>query len=81
MRIPSLMEIQLNKDPDLDEMINRLDKTPILEIEFNTKDHFRIFNWLQELQLYRKLCGPLNQQNTKQEELCIPIQKTVTGMS
>lgn len=47
-------------DPELAEMINRLDTTPACELNIDIDDQMRIYNWLRELDLYHKLCGPLN---------------------
>ena len=48
-------------DIELEEMLYRLDNTPAPETEFDVNDQIKIYNWLQELKLYRKLCGPLDQ--------------------
>lgn len=47
-------------DPQLDEMIHRLDYTPASELNIDIQDQMHIYNWLRELELYHKLCGPLN---------------------
>lgn len=48
------------EDPELAEMINRLDNTPASELNIDIQDQMHIYNWLRELDLYHKLCGPLN---------------------
>lgn len=47
-------------DPKLKEMIHRLDCTPVSELNIDIQDQMHIYNWLRELELYNKLCGPLN---------------------
>lgn len=47
-------------DPELADMIHRFDYTPAPELELDVNDHMKIYNWLRELELYHKLCGPLN---------------------
>jgi hypothetical protein len=47
-------------DPELDEMIYRLDYTPADELNIDIQDQMHIYNWLRELELYHKLCGPLD---------------------
>ena len=47
-------------DPELQDMIHRFDYTPAPELELDVNDHLKIYNWLRELELYHKLCGPLN---------------------
>jgi hypothetical protein len=47
-------------DPELKDMIHRFDYTPAPELELDVNDHLKIYNWLRELELYHKLCGPLN---------------------
>lgn len=47
-------------DPELTDMIHRFDYTPAPELELDVNDHLKIYNWLRELELYHKLCGPLN---------------------
>ena len=47
-------------DPELRDMIHRFDYTPSPEMELDVNDHMKIYNWLKELELYRKLCGPLD---------------------
>ena len=47
-------------DPELDEMIHRLDYTPVDKLNIDIQDQMHIFNWLKELELYHKLCGPLD---------------------
>ena len=46
-------------DPELEEMIHRFDYTPAPEINIDVNDQLKIYNWLQELKLYRKLHGPV----------------------
>ena len=48
------------EDPELHNMIKRFDYTPASELEFDVNDHLKIYNWLRELELYHKLCGPLD---------------------
>ena len=48
------------EDPELREMIHRLDYTPVSELNIDIQDQMHIYNWLRELELYHKLCGPLN---------------------
>lgn len=47
-------------DVELQEMIKRLDTTPCPLLEFDVNDHLKIYNWLKELELYKHLYGPLN---------------------
>lgn len=47
------------EDPELQEMIHRLDYTPAPELVLDVNDYLRIYNWLKELELYRKLHGPI----------------------
>ena len=47
-------------DPELHDMIHRFDNTPAPELKLDVNDHMKLYNWLKELELYRKLCGPLN---------------------
>ena len=47
-------------DPELHDMIHRFDYTPAPNLELDVNDHLKIYNWLRELELYRKVCGPLN---------------------
>lgn len=47
------------EDPELQEMIYRLDYTPAPELVLDVNDYLRIYNWLKELELYRKLHGPI----------------------
>lgn len=47
-------------DPELADMIRRFDYTPAPELELDVNDQLKIYNWLRELELYHKLCGPLN---------------------
>ena len=48
------------EDPELANMIHKFDYTPTPELQLDLNDHMKIYNWLKELELYRKLCGPLN---------------------
>ena len=48
------------EDLELAAMIHRLDYTPAPELEIDVNDQIKIYNWLRELELYHKLCGPLN---------------------
>lgn len=48
------------EDPELHNMIKRFDYTPASELELDVNDHLKIYNWLRELELYHKLCGPLD---------------------
>lgn len=47
-------------DPELHDMINKFDYTPASELNLDVNDHLKIYNWLRELELYHKLCGPIN---------------------
>lgn len=47
-------------DPELDEMIHRFDYTPAPDLHLDINDQIKIYNWLRELELYHKLCGPIN---------------------
>ena len=47
-------------DPKIAEMIYRLGYTQINDLNIDMQDQMNIYNWLRELELYRKLCGPLN---------------------
>lgn len=47
-------------DAELSEMIHKFDYTPTPELALDINDHMKIYNWLRELELYHKLCGPLN---------------------
>jgi hypothetical protein len=47
-------------DHKLAEMIHRFDYTPVNELNLDIQDQMLIYNWLRELELYHKLCGPLN---------------------
>lgn len=47
-------------DPELNDLIHKFDYTPSSELKFNVNEHMSIYNYLKELELYRKLCGPLN---------------------
>ena len=42
-------------EEDLAFMINRFDTTQVDNIHLTAKDQLKIFNWLKELALYRKL--------------------------
>ena len=46
-------------DPELHNMIEKFDYTPAPELTLNIDEYFKIYNWLKELELYRKICGPL----------------------
>lgn len=48
------------EDPELTDMIHRFDYTPTPELDLDVNDHLKIYNWLRELELYHKLCGPIN---------------------
>ena len=48
------------EDAELTDMIHKLDITPAPKLELDINDHMNIYNWLKELELYRKLHGPLN---------------------
>ena len=63
------MENMLNKaaevvnkvnDHELHNMIHRFDTTSAPDLELDINDHLKIYNWLRELELYHKLCGPLD---------------------
>lgn len=48
------------EDPELTDMIHRFDYTPAPELNLDVNDHIKIYNWLRELELYKKLCGPIS---------------------
>lgn len=48
------------EDAELTDMIHKLDTIPAPKLELDINDHMNIYNWLKELELYRKLYGPLN---------------------
>lgn len=48
-------------DPELHDMIHRFDYIPAPELNLDVNDQLKIYNWLRELELYHKLCGPLSQ--------------------
>lgn len=47
------------EDPELHLMIEKLDTIPIPLLQFNADDYLKIYNWLKELELYKKFHGPL----------------------
>ena len=47
------------EDPELHDMIYRLNHTLVQDLHLNEKDHIKIYNWLKELELYKKIHGPL----------------------
>jgi hypothetical protein len=47
------------EDPELHQMIEKLDATPIPLLQFDADDYIKIYNWLKELELYKKFHGPL----------------------
>jgi len=47
------------EDPELHSMIEKFDYTPAPELTLNINEYLNIYNWLKELELYRKICGPL----------------------
>lgn len=47
-------------DPELKDMIYKLDHTPVSEMNIDIDEQVKIYNWLRELELYHTLCGPLN---------------------
>ena len=47
------------EDSELHDMIYRLNHTLIQDLHLNEKDHIKIYNWLKELELYKKIHGPL----------------------
>ena len=47
------------EDPELADMIHRFDYTSAPELKLDVNDHLKIYNWLRELELYHKLCGPI----------------------
>lgn len=51
----------MKDDKELEFMINRLDNTQVDKINFTEQDQMKIFNWLKELTLYRKLAGSLQE--------------------
>lgn len=46
-------------DPELEAMLYRFDHVSAPDIDIDVNDQLKIYNWLQELKLYRKLHGPL----------------------
>ena len=48
------------EDPELTDMIHRFDYTPAPELNLDVNDYLKIYNWLRELELYKKLCGPIS---------------------
>lgn len=52
----------LNKvdDPELEDIIHKFDYTSAPELKLDVNEQLKIYNYLKELKLYRKLCGPLN---------------------
>ena len=48
------------EDPELTDMIHRFDYTPAPELNLDVNDHLKIYNWLRELELYKKLYGPIS---------------------
>ena len=63
IQIPLKQEVEVvNKveDPELTDMIHRFDYTPTSDLCLSVNDHLKIYNWLRELELYHKLCGPIN---------------------
>ena len=63
IQIPLKQAVKLvNKveDPELTDMIHRFDYTPTSDLCLSVNDHLKIYNWLLELELYHKLCGPIN---------------------
>lgn len=63
MQIPLKQVVEVvNKveDPELTDMIHRFDYTPTSDLCLSINDHLKIYNWLRELELYHKLCGPIN---------------------
>ena len=47
------------ENPELHDMIYRLNHTLVQDLHLNEKDHIKIYNWLKELELYKKIHGPL----------------------
>lgn len=47
------------EDPELTDMIHRFDYISAPELNLNVNDHLKIYNWLRELELYKKLYGPI----------------------
>lgn len=47
------------EDPELHNMIKKFDYTPAPELTLNVSEYLQIYNWLRELELYKKICGPL----------------------
>lgn len=48
-------------ETSLDRLIRKYDTTPAPELEFDVNEHLEIYNFLQELKLYHKLCGTLKE--------------------
>ena len=46
-------------DPELTDMIHRFDYTPSPKLNLDVNDHLKIYNWLCELELYKKIYGPI----------------------
>jgi hypothetical protein len=63
-----------NNDPELQEMIQRLNYTPVTELNIDIQDQMHIYNWLKELELYRHLYGSL-QTKQSQEDISMHIFK------
>lgn len=52
------MEYRLERYEDytqLKEMIEKLESTPAPNLSFNTRERMTVYNWLKELELYRKI--------------------------
>ena len=46
-------------DSELSDMIYKFDTVSAPDLNLDVNDHMKIYNWLKELELYRKLHGPL----------------------
>lgn len=46
-------------DSELSDMIHKFDTVSAPDLNLDVNDHMKIYNWLKELELYRKLHGPL----------------------
>lgn len=51
----------MSDDEELDFMIQRFDNEHVDKIGITLGDQIKIFNWLKELALYRKLAGSLQE--------------------
>ena len=47
------------ENTELHDMIHRFNHTLVQDLHLSEKDHIKIYNWLKELELYKKIHGPL----------------------